>query len=186
MHNQFLTPCCMDQCGTGKSTIANLLLKYFDPANTYRMDAYFCKNRASDFRGLLQFAVTVGFAPGPRVCLIENADCLTRGQQLQIYGMISRNRSGSCKFLLTAHFIRKIHDKLRCAMTLLSLEPDAANRAYEVELLKRHILTRLRKAEVSFEQQRVESSVAAMFPDIRGIMMMIDEFGLDLERDWPF
>ena len=71
-------------------------------------------------------------------------------------------------------------------MTVFSFEPDAANRAYEVELLKRHILTKLRKAEVSFEQQRVESSVDAMFPDIRGIMMMIDEYGLDLERDWPF
>lgn len=172
--------------GTGKSTIANLLLKYFDPANTYKMEAYIHNSRASDFRGLLQFAATVGFAPGPKVCLIEDADCLTRGQQLRIFDLISRNRSESCKFLLTAHSVRKIHHKLRSAMTVFSLEPDKEDRVYQVEQMKRHMLTKLRKAEVSFEQQRVESIVAVMFPDIRGIVTMIDEFGLDLESDWPF
>ena len=172
--------------GTGKSTIANLMLRHFDSANTCKMDAFFHDSRASDFRGLLQFAVTVGFAPGPKVCLIEDADCLTRGQQLQIYDMIRRNRSESCKFLLTTYSIRKIHHKLRSAMTVFSLEPDKEDRAYQVEQMKRHMLTKLRKAEVSFEQQRVESIVEVMFPDIRAIMMMINTFGLDLKNDWPF
>jgi hypothetical protein len=71
-------------------------------------------------------------------------------------------------------------------MTVLSFEPNEEDRAYQVEQLKRHILTKLRKAEVSFEQQRVESIVAVMFPDIRAIMMMINTFGLDLKNDWPF
>jgi hypothetical protein len=71
-------------------------------------------------------------------------------------------------------------------MTVFSFEPNEEDRAYQVEQLKGHILTKLRKAEVSFEQQRVESIVAVMFPDIRGIVMMIDTFGLDLESDWPF
>ena len=172
--------------GVGKTTIANLVLKYFDPANTYGMDAFFCEIRTSDFRGLVQFAVVRGFVPGPKVCLIEDADCLTHGQQLKIFDLISRNQSESCKFLLTAHSIRKIHHKLRTVMTVFSFEPDAANRAYEVEQLKSHILTKLRKAEVSFEQQRVESIVEVMFPDIRAIMMMINTFGLDLKNDWPF
>ena len=172
--------------GTGKSTIANLVLKYFDPANTYGMDAFFCEIRTSDFRGLVQFAVVRGFVSGPKVCLIEDADCLTRGQQLKIFDLISRNPSESCKFVLTAHSIRKIHHKLRSAMTVFSLEPDKEDRAYEVARMQRFLLDKLRNTVEQFDQRRVEAIVAACFPDIRGILSMIDAFGLDPKSDWPY
>ena len=172
--------------GTGKSTIANLMLRHFDPANTYKMKAYFHNSRASDFRGLLQFAVTVGLAPGPKVCLIEDADCLTRGQQLQIFDMISRNRSRSCKFLLTTPSIRKIHHKLRSAMAVFSFEPDKEDRAYEVARMQSFVFDKLRSTGEQFDQRRVEAIVAACFPDIRGILSMIDAYGLDPKSDWPY
>ena len=68
--------------GVGKTTIANLVLKYFDPANTYGMDAFFCEFFTLVFRVFVQFARS-RFYCRDRVCLTDDAGCLTRGQQLR-------------------------------------------------------------------------------------------------------
>jgi hypothetical protein len=71
------------------------------------------------------------------------------------------------------------------SMTQLSLEPDKWDRDYEVRRMKRHLIAKLHEDGVQFDEKRVEAIVAAVFPDIRGILSMIEAFGLDPKSDWP-
>lgn len=159
--------------GTGKSTLARLLLEYneIDPADVLTVDASIDNNVDTIRDRIRTFVTTTGFGD-VKVVLLEEADRLSSIAQDTLRELMVRY-SDDARFILTANYEHKITDAIKSRVqtyTFTSLPAaSATKRACEI----------LTAEDITFELDDVERLVNDKLPDMRGIINTLQQFSIN-------
>ncbi|MDB4343475.1 AAA family ATPase [bacterium] len=149
------------KAGTGKTTIAKLIVK--------NIDCDFIYINASDERGIdtvrekiTGFASTMSFKP-LKVVILDEADYLMNSAQAALRNVIE-TFSKNTRFIFTCNYIERIIDPLQSRCETYKINPPSKK---EVAL---HLVNILNKEGVSFDKQAIASIVNRYYPDIRKVI----------------
>jgi DNA polymerase III delta prime subunit len=144
--------------GTGKTTLAKLIIKNLDCESIYI--------NASDERGIetirdkvQSFASVASFKP-LKVVILDEADFLTIQAQASLRNIIE-TFSRTTRFIMTCNFVERIIDPLQSRCQVLKIIPPSKAD------VARHVVKILNNENVSFETEDIKSIVNQFYPDLR-------------------
>ena len=144
--------------GTGKTTLAKLIVQNLDCDNIYI--------NASDERGIetirdkvQSFASVASFKP-LKVVILDEADFLTIQAQASLRNVIE-TFSRTTRFILTCNYIERIIDPLQSRCQTLKVIPPT-----KVDVAK-HIAWIMGEENISFEVEDLKTVVNQFYPDLR-------------------
>ena len=144
--------------GTGKTTLAKLIVQNLDCDNIYI--------NASDERGIetirdkvQSFASVASFKP-LKVVILDEADFLTIQAQASLRNVIE-TFSRTTRFILTCNYIERIIDPLQSRCQTLKVIPPT-----KVDVAK-HIVWIMGEENISFEVEDLKTVVNQFYPDLR-------------------
>jgi replication factor C small subunit len=156
--------CFYGPAGTGKTTLAKLIVK--------NLDCDYLYINASDERGIdtirdkvTGFASTASFK-SLKVVILDEADFLTINAQASLRNVIE-TFSRSTRFILTCNYIERIIDPLQSRCQTLKIIPPS-----KVEVAK-HLAWILGEENISFVVDDIKNIVNQFYPDLRKMLNTI-------------
>lgn len=156
--------CFYGPAGTGKTTLAKLIVK--------NLDCDYLYINASDERGIdtirdkvTSFASTASFK-SLKVVILDEADFLTINAQASLRNVIE-TFSRSTRFILTCNYIERIIDPLQSRCQTLKIVPPS-----KVEVAK-HLAWILGEENISFIVDDIKNIVNQFYPDLRKMLNTI-------------
>ena len=156
--------CFYGPAGTGKTTLAKLIVK--------NLDCDYLYINASDERGIdtirdkvTSFASTASFK-SLKVVILDEADFLTINAQASLRNVIE-TFSRSTRFILTCNYIERIIDPLQSRCQTLKIIPPS-----KVEVAK-HLAWILGEENISFVVDDIKNIVNQFYPDLRKMLNTI-------------
>jgi len=156
--------CFYGPVGTGKTTLAKLIVK--------NLDCDYLYINASDERGIdtirdkvTSFASTASFK-SLKVVILDEADFLTINAQASLRNVIE-TFSRSTRFILTCNYIERIIDPLQSRCQTLKIVPPS-----KVEVAK-HLAWILGEENISFIVDDIKNIVNQFYPDLRKMLNTI-------------
>ena len=153
--------CFYGPAGTGKTTLAKLIVK--------NLDCDYLYINASDERGIdtirdkvTGFASTASFK-SLKVVILDEADFLTINAQASLRNVIE-TFSRSTRFILTCNYIERIIDPLQSRCQTLKIVPPS-----KVEVAK-HLAWILGEENISFVVDDIKNIVNQFYPDLRKML----------------
>ena len=156
--------CFYGPAGTGKTTLAKLIVK--------NLDCDYLYINASDERGIdtirdkvTSFASTASFK-SLKVVILDEADFLTINAQASLRNVIE-TFSRSTRFILTCNYIERIIDPLQSRCQTLKIVPPS-----KVEVAK-HLAWILGEENISFIVDDIKNIVNQFYPNLRKMLNTI-------------
>jgi len=150
--------------GTGKTTLAKLLVNNLDCSHLYI--------NASDERGIetirdkvSSFASTMSFSP-LKVVILDEADFLTIQAQASLRNIIE-TFSRTTRFIMTCNYIERIIDPLQSRCQVLKIVPPNKKE------VAKHLNAILDKEKVKFDLKALANIINTHYPDIRKMLNTI-------------
>jgi DNA polymerase III delta prime subunit len=147
--------------GTGKTTLAKLIVNNFD--------CDFLYINASDERGIdtirdkvQGFASSASFKP-IKIIILDEADFLTIQAQASLRNIIE-TYSRTTRFILTCNYLERIIDPLQSRCQVLKITPPSKKE------VAKHIAGILDKEEINYELEDLVLVVNKHYPDVRKIL----------------
>ena len=147
--------------GTGKTTLAKLIVNNFDCDYLYI--------NASDERGIdtirdkvQGFASSASFKP-IKIIILDEADFLTIQAQASLRNIIE-TYSRTTRFILTCNYLERIIDPLQSRCQVLKITPPSKKEVAQ------HISTILDQENINYELEDLALVVNKHYPDIRKIL----------------
>ena len=147
--------------GTGKTTLAKLIVNNFD--------CDFLYINASDERGIdtirdkvQGFASSASFKP-IKIIILDEADFLTIQAQASLRNIIE-TYSRTTRFILTCNYLERIIDPLQSRCQVLKITPPSKKEVAQ------HVAIILDKEEINYELEDLVLVVNKHYPDIRKIL----------------
>ena len=147
--------------GTGKTTLAKLIVNNFD--------CDFLYINASDERGIdtirdkvQGFASSASFKP-IKIIILDEADFLTIQAQASLRNIIE-TYSRTTRFILTCNYLERIIDPLQSRCQVLKITPPSKKE------VAKHVAVILDKEEINYELEDLVLVVNKHYPDIRKIL----------------
>ena len=144
--------------GTGKTTLAKLIIKNLDCDHIYI--------NASDERGIETirdkvsgFASVASFKP-LKVVILDEADFLTIQAQASLRNIIE-TFSRTTRFIMTCNFVERIIDPLQSRCQVLKIIPPSKKDA------AKHLVKILNEEKISYTPQDIKVIVNQYYPDLR-------------------
>ena len=163
--------------GTGKTTLAKLLVK--------NLDCEYLYINASDERGIETirdkvsgFASTMSFKP-LKVVILDEADFLTIQAQASLRNVIE-TFSKSTRFILTCNYVERIIDPLQSRCQVLKIVPPSKGE------VAKHIFNILSDEGVQHSTYHLKDLVNQYYPDVRKMLnvcqMSVKDGELELDK----
>jgi replication factor C small subunit len=150
--------------GTGKTTLAKLIVKNLDCDHLYI--------NASDERGIdtirakvTGFASTMSFKP-LKVIILDEADFLTIQAQASLRNVIE-TFSRSTRFIMTCNFIERIIDPLQSRCQTLKIIPPS-----KLDVIN-HLMKISQREDIKCSVEDLETIVDNSYPDVRKMLNTI-------------
>ena len=147
--------------GTGKTSLAKLIIKNIDCAYQYI--------NASDERGIdtirdkvQGFAQAASFAP-IKIVILDEADYLTIQAQASLRNIIE-TYSLNTRFILTCNYIERVIDPIQSRCQIFKIIPPSK------EIVCEQIIDILNKENITFNLEDVATIIKKNYPDIRKII----------------
>ena len=147
--------------GTGKTTLAKLIVNNFD--------CDFLYINASDERGIdtirdkvQGFASSASFKP-IKIIILDEADFLTIQAQASLRNIIE-TYSRTTRFILTCNYLERIIDPLQSRCQVLKITPPSKKEVAQ------HVAIILDKEEINYELEDLALVVNKHYPDVRKIL----------------
>jgi len=147
--------------GTGKTTLAKLIVNNFDCDYLYI--------NASDERGIdtirdkvQGFASSASFKP-IKIIILDEADFLTIQAQASLRNIIE-TFSRTTRFILTCNYLERIIDPLQSRCQVLKITPPSKKE------VAKHIVNILEKENINYELEDLVLIVNKHYPDVRKIL----------------
>jgi DNA polymerase III delta prime subunit len=147
--------------GTGKTTLAKLIVNNFDCDYLYL--------NASDERGIdtirdkvQGFASSASFKP-IKIIILDEADFLTIQAQASLRNIIE-TFSRTTRFILTCNYLERIIDPLQSRCQVLKITPPSKKE------VAKHTASILDKEEINYELEDLVLIVNKHYPDVRKIL----------------
>lgn len=157
--------------GLGKSSAARILLRQLGD-NSFEINGSL-DNGIDVVRRIEAGATSYGLGEGPRVCLIDEADYLSKQAQAGLRGLIEKVYT-NCRFILTANSVRKIDPALRSRCMPICFDvPESASSEIVARVLPKY-LVQLRTLNIDIEEKRVRELFPIYFPDLRNLANRIE------------
>jgi len=144
--------------GTGKTTLAKLIVKNLDCDHIYI--------NASDERGIETirdkvsgFASVASFKP-LKVVILDEADFLTIQAQASLRNIIE-TFSRTTRFIMTCNFVERIIDPLQSRCQVLKIIPPSKKD------VAKHLVKILNEEKISYTPQDIKVIVNQYYPDLR-------------------
>tara|TARA_R100001244_G_scaffold38462_1_gene34842 strand:+ start:450 stop:1397 length:948 start_codon:yes stop_codon:yes gene_type:complete len=144
--------------GTGKTTLAKLIIKNLDCDHIYI--------NASDERGIETirdkvsgFASVASFKP-LKVIILDEADFLTIQAQASLRNIIE-TFSRTTRFIMTCNFVERIIDPLQSRCQVLKIIPPSKKD------VAKHLVKILNEEKISYTPQDIKVIVNQYYPDLR-------------------
>ena len=164
--------------GLGKSSAARILLARLGD-NSFEINGSL-DNGIDVVRKIESGATSCGLGSGPRVCLIDEADYLSKQAQAGLRGLIEKVYT-NCRFILTANSVRKIDPALRSRCMPICFDVPASACSEIIARVLPKYLKQLRTLNIEIEEKRVRELFPIYFPDLRGLANTIEFEALSRE-----
>jgi replication factor C small subunit len=160
------------RAGTGKTTLAKLIIKnvdcdymYINASDENSVDAVRFKIRA--------FASTVGFQD-MKVVILDECDYLTPNAQAALRN-IMETFSKHCRFILTCNYVERVIDPIQSRCQAYKIVPPKKSD------VARHMVSILDNEQVKYDLDDVATLITAGYPDIRRVLNSIQRQVIDGE-----
>ncbi len=153
--------------GIGKTSAAHILLRDLD-ASAYRLNGSLSHGDKTMVRRIESFASTCSFFGEPKVCLIDEADYLSKDAQASLRYVIE-NSSENARFLMTANDIGRLSGPIQSRCTPICFDVSRRGAAGVIKDLIANYEARLTQLGYSFVPERLQQIVSVYFPDLRQI-----------------
>lgn len=152
--------------GGGKTTMAFILMESI-PSTCLTLNA------SSDDRGIAtvkgkikQFAMSMSMDKKLKIVFLDEADKLTNDAMDALRNTME-TYSKNCRFILTCNYVDKISDPIKSRCTAFEFN------TYSLNNLKEHVHNILKKEQVKYEAEEIDTIVERHYPDIRSIINCI-------------
>jgi putative ATPase len=156
--------------GAGKTSAAKIIAAHFD---SYMINGSDQRKERSTITGIEQFAVTVSFEGKGKLCLIDEADYLTKEHQAVLRGLIE-NSSSNCRFIMTANNRSKITDAIQSRFVCIDFSIPVAQRKEIIDAYVINLHAKLIALGHNVDREWIMERVLLRFPDFRAIANDID------------
>jgi len=157
--------------GTGKTSLGYMVVHAL--GNNF-VDFNGARDVGSDLiHRIEQAASSSGIGEGLRVCFIDEADKLSKKDQIQLRGIIE-NVGKHSRFLLTANNIRQFDRALKSRCMPICFDIPALMVEEVIARVLPRYIARLRDLEVALDERRIEQLFRLHFPDLRALANRIE------------
>jgi len=119
------------------------------------------------------FSTSVSFDGTPKICLIDEADYLSKNAQAALRRVIEKS-SSNCRYIFTANAIEKIDSALRSRLLEIRFDFTATQKKEALESYVSKLFEKLSKNYADFDKDRIRQLVISSFPDYRAIANKIE------------
>jgi replication factor C subunit 3/5 len=129
------------------------------------------------------FATSCAFTPGIKICVIDDADFLSKSAQASLRGLIERV-SANCRFILTVNDIAKIDPAVRSRLLCINFGISKADSPDILRRVQERTSQRLVALGFSFDEERLNQIVSENLSDLR---RAANKLGFEFRRQYvPF
>jgi DNA polymerase III delta prime subunit len=153
--------------GLGKTSAARVIIAAMD-ASSYEVNGSSANGVDFVRDKIRQFASSVSFTGGLKICFIDEADGLSASAQASLRHVIEQS-SKNCRFLFTANNIGKLSPALQSRMMPICFDIAPAEREGIVRRMEDHYETKLSELGVKFDPKRLREITGIYYPDFRAI-----------------
>ena len=151
--------------GAGKTSAAKIIAAHFD---TYMINGSDQRKERSTITGIEQFATTVSLESKGKLCLIDEADYLSKQQQAVLRGLIEKYAS-NCRFIMTANNKSKLTEAIQSRLYCINFSIPIAQRKEVLEAYISNLHAKLAALGHPVEMDWLMGRVLLRFPDFRAI-----------------
>ncbi len=151
--------------GAGKTSAAKIIAAHFD---TYMLNGSDQRKERSTITGIEHFATTVSLEGKGKLCLIDEADYLSKDHQAVLRGLIEKY-SSNCRFIMTANNKSKLTDAIQSRFVCINFSIPVAQRK---EILNAYVINlhaKLIALGHNLDREWLNERVLLRFPDFRAI-----------------
>jgi replication factor C subunit 3/5 len=152
--------------GTGKTSTARIFTEQRGFYGTLHVDGS-NETGIDNIRKVIEaFASCYPFTPGIKICVIDDADYLSKPAQASLRGVIERY-GASCRFILTVNDLTKIDAAIRSRLLCIGFAISKADVPGILGRVQKRIRQRLVELDWSFDEARLNQIVAENLSDLR-------------------
>jgi DNA polymerase III delta prime subunit len=117
---------------------------------------------------ITRFATSMSFTDGPKLCVIDEADYMSKNAQAGLRKVIE-DYYENCRFLLVANDRSKIIDAVDSRLVAICFDFVGADRKEVKEGLFRRYVDVLTREGIPFDDKRLVELIGIYYPDLRSI-----------------
>jgi DNA polymerase III delta prime subunit len=152
--------------GTGKTSTARIFAEQRGFDGCLNVDGSNETGIDNIRRVIETFASTMPFTPGIKICVIDDADYLSKPAQASLRGVIERYAE-YCRFILTLNDVTKIDRAIRSRLLCINYAISKAHTPAVLDRTQKRIRARLSELGGSFDEGRLNQLVADNLTDLR-------------------
>jgi DNA polymerase III delta prime subunit len=154
--------------GTGKTSTARIFTEQRGFYGVLPVDGS-NETGIDNIRNVIEgFASSYAFTPGIKICVIDDADYLSKPAQASLRGLIERS-SAHCRFILIANDVTKIDPAIRSRLLCINYVISKADTPAILMRVKKRIGQCLVEHHWSVDEERLNQIVTENFSDLRRV-----------------
>ncbi len=153
--------------GIGKTSAARILVKSMS-ADVYEINGSFNNGDKTMLKGIENFASSISMLGNPKVCLIDEADFMSKEAQASLRYLIERV-SMNTRFILTANDANRLSPALRSRCHPICFDVRPVDTRSVVDKMTERYIQQLKLLNIKADPERLAEIVGIYFPDLRSI-----------------